>query len=348
MNKRSHLHLPVNMGEKVADKVTGYMGYGLALQANLCYNEDRKLLSLDGAVTLSRLVTRTLLRRRATMNTLPPHANNGKFSYPTPPARTSGVYTITNTVNGKQYVGSSQDIQLRWQQHRTHLHTKIHHSPYLQHAWDKYGEEAFVFGIVEEIVPEQCLDCEQCWLDTLQPAYNILPHAKGSRGYHLSDSTIEKLRTKAVGRPSPMEGKHHTEAAKEKIRKTREERQIPPPAKDRVVSDKTRARMRAAKKGKPLSEAARLANMEYLIGHELSPENREKLLQANLGKKHSSERVEKNRLSHLGQPAWNKELKKEKPDCSVEECSRKTHAKGLCKYHYQKQARDRERCDESR
>ena len=193
------------------------------------------------------------------MNTLPPHANNGKFHYPTPPAKTSGVYAITNTINGKQYIGSSQDIQLRWQQHRTHLHTKSHHSLYLQRAWDKYGEEHFIFQIIEEVLPEQCVEREQYWIDTLAPSYNILPNAGSPRGYKASEETRAKLSEAAKQRHPPMLGKHHSKATKAKIAQTRKERAIPSPAIGKTLSEEQKAQLSAGHTGKPISEELKQA-----------------------------------------------------------------------------------------
>ena len=56
-----------------------------------------------------------------------------------------GIYTITNNLNGKTYVGQSINIENRWGKHcRTHDDFAIHK------ALDKYGKENFTFKIVEE------------------------------------------------------------------------------------------------------------------------------------------------------------------------------------------------------
>ena len=55
----------------------------------------------------------------------------------------TGIYSITNLTNGKRYIGKSLSIHSRWSQHRRDLKKGIHHSGFLQNAWNKYGEDNF-------------------------------------------------------------------------------------------------------------------------------------------------------------------------------------------------------------
>jgi group I intron endonuclease len=61
-----------------------------------------------------------------------------------------GVYKITNTVDGKVYIGSTAtDMDTRWTTHRSALRGGKHYNAHLQRAWNKYGESAFTFEVVE-------------------------------------------------------------------------------------------------------------------------------------------------------------------------------------------------------
>lgn len=61
-----------------------------------------------------------------------------------------GIYKITCIPTGKVYIGSSKNIKRRWQKHKEELNKNIHHTPYLQAAWNKYGKDEFHFSIIEQ------------------------------------------------------------------------------------------------------------------------------------------------------------------------------------------------------
>lgn len=59
-----------------------------------------------------------------------------------------GIYTITNMLDNKYYVGSSLNIANRLKVHKQQLKRNTHTNTYLQNAWNKYGEANFKFEIV--------------------------------------------------------------------------------------------------------------------------------------------------------------------------------------------------------
>ena len=111
-----------------------------------------------------------------------------------------GIYLIKNTINDKIYVGSSDDIDNRWRNHKTFLANNNHHSIHLQNAWQKYGERAFIFEIIELISDkERLLEREQYYLD-LYCSY------EQENGYNISKFSF-----------SPMKGRKHTEETKKHL-----------------------------------------------------------------------------------------------------------------------------------
>lgn len=91
-----------------------------------------------------------------------------------------GIYSITNVVNGKKYVGSTtKSFKSRWKKHITNLKNGGHASHHLQNAWNKYGADSFVFK-VEEIVDDvgNLLNLEKDYInkyDSFNNGYNENP-----------------------------------------------------------------------------------------------------------------------------------------------------------------------------
>ena len=71
-----------------------------------------------------------------------------------------GIYCIKNKINGKVYIGSSNNIERRFKRHKTELNTKRHSNKYLEKAYIKYGEENFEFIILELCNEEELIQKE--------------------------------------------------------------------------------------------------------------------------------------------------------------------------------------------
>ena len=148
----------------------------------------------------------------------------------------SGIYKITNTLNGHRYVGSAVSLTRRWNKHRSDFRKGIN-SPHLQHAWDKYGEGAFEFHVIGTCAEEDLLRLEQECIDHLRPEYNISPTAGSSLGVSRSLETRAKMSVAKKGKkkaPFSPEARANMSAA-----------QI-----GRTHPPETRAKIGAARKGK--------------------------------------------------------------------------------------------------
>lgn len=162
----------------------------------------------------------------------------------------SGIYQIINLITGVVYIGSAKHLKNRWITHKWELNRNIHHSNYLQNAWNKYGEEVFEFRVLQYIEDKtQLTKIEQQWinwLDCVAPkGYNINPIAE-----------------------SPL-GKKHSEESKLKNSLAH---------KGRKASDETKAKMSLAHKGNQRTK-----------GRKQTPEEIERRRLANTGKKRSPE-----------------------------------------------------------
>lgn len=79
----------------------------------------------------------------------------------------AGIYEIVHVASGKRYVGNSKNISSRFYAHRYDLKRNQHFCRHLQNAWNKYGEDAFEFRLIERCFDEVAvlLAREQFWID---------------------------------------------------------------------------------------------------------------------------------------------------------------------------------------
>lgn len=133
-------------------------------------------------------------------------------------SKVTGVYSIKNSVNSHEYIGSSSEhIPKRWRLHRQMLEENRHHSAILQRAWNKYGAENFTFEILEECCKDNCIVREQHYLDTRNPIYNICKVAGSPRGRKFTASQKAAMRERVLGDKNPFFGKRHTPETRKKI-----------------------------------------------------------------------------------------------------------------------------------
>lgn len=86
----------------------------------------------------------------------------------------AAVYKITNTVTGDCYVGSSVHYKRRTREHIVDLRRGVSYCRYLQNAWNKYGESAFRWDVLELVGDVSVLIArEQYYLDLIRPTYNL-------------------------------------------------------------------------------------------------------------------------------------------------------------------------------
>lgn len=229
------------------------------------------------------------------------------------PSSAAGIYKIENQVNGKCYVGSAVMLDRRMRKHKTELNCGRHCNQKLQRAWDKYGQDAFVFAVLERVEHHQDLiEREQLWMDRLgsvDGGYNICAVAGSCLGVKKSRDSVE--RTAAAHR-----GVKRSDETRARIREARA-RQAPMSAEAmakvsaalaaRVISDETRAKLSAAGKGRRPSEAAREANRRAHLGIKPSPESIAKGLATKGVFRHSEESKRKMSEWQVGRkmkPEW--------------------------------------------
>lgn len=116
-----------------------------------------------------------------------------------------GIYSITNKINGKRYIGQTYDFDYRWMRHRSYLKHNTEHNAHLQNAWNKYGKENFKFEIIEKCPFEKLDEREIYWIkyyDSKKHGYNFSDGGLGCKGYKHSDEEILKMRL--IQNPEPI------------------------------------------------------------------------------------------------------------------------------------------------
>lgn len=123
----------------------------------------------------------------------------------------SGIYKITNIANNKSYIGSSINMHKRKISHLNTLRNKKHRNIKLQNAFNKYGEQCFIFSVVEIVEnTNDLIKTEQKYIDTLNPEYNIMPFADR---HEFSKETKLKLSISHIGNKHSDESKRKIGAA---------------------------------------------------------------------------------------------------------------------------------------
>jgi len=221
----------------------------------------------------------------------------------------SGIYKITNIQNGFCYIGQAINLNDRKRRHFRDLKNNKHKNPYLQNAYNKYGEENFEFNIIQELENnEKLLNLmETYWIVYFDSfidndhGYNL---TWGGDCSHPSKQTIIKLSESHMGNvPSESTrkklsitstGRLHTEDAKQKI-------SIANSGSSNGMFD---IGINHPMFGKFHTEESKQKMSASLKGRVPTDETREKLSNANKGKKlrlgtaHSKETKEKMSASH--------------------------------------------------
>lgn len=154
-----------------------------------------------------------------------------------------GIYLIKNIISGKVYIGSSLNIKERWKGHRVLLKRNKHHSPHLQAAYNKYGKDVFIFGIIEECNSDNLQEREQHWLDFYKSyirkyGYNISKFANSAlaakqlfSGKKQSEEHKLKNSLAKRGAKNPNFGKIYTEEERKKHSDANHKRYLLKPVK---------------------------------------------------------------------------------------------------------------------
>lgn len=199
----------------------------------------------------------------------------------------SGIYQIASP-SGNVYIGSAKNIKTRWRGHLCDLRARRHHSSVLQRTFDKYGESALVFSVIEYCAVDILLVREQFYIDAVPK----------EKRYNVCETAGNRL------------GMFHTEEAKAKMSETRKGRKLNPEwaaklaeyNRARAQTPEHRERMRKLKTGSTLSAEARAKISAAHKGKKYSEERRAQMSAVAKGvpKPRTAEHSAKIGLAHRG------------------------------------------------
>jgi group I intron endonuclease len=222
----------------------------------------------------------------------------------------SGIYKISNLINGRVYIGSCRRFKERSRQHLNSLIKNKHHNKFLQGDFNKHDQENFVFEVVEVVSGTKLerIIREQFYIDQYYDnnilCYNLCKKAalsiediKQKENIKIIKSEIMRqrwindssYREKMSGENHPFYGKSRSKQVKEKISKANKGNQH---TKGRHHTEEAKRKLSIAHKGKTISEKQRKEHSEKLKGRKLSEEHKRKISLGGKGRKASDKQKE--------------------------------------------------------
>ncbi len=171
------------------------------------------------------------------------------------------LYRITDTLNGKVYIGQSNKENERWRQHK-YFAKQDEPIQYVHRAMKKYGVHNFTYEVIAMCQSQEDAD----WTETeLIKQYDS---QNKEHGYNVALGGDHAWNAGLPTEQQPMYGKHHTEESKAQISKSNMGKIMPLHTDEwkvrqkvwvtgRTVSEKTREKMSLAQIGKFVSEETR-------------------------------------------------------------------------------------------
>jgi len=211
----------------------------------------------------------------------------------------SGIYSITNTVNGKIYIGLANNVVARKSGHYYALRRNIHKNIHLQTAWNKYGEESFKFEKIETCEKDFLIEREDYWAKLLKV------HDR-EYGYNLNETGIDNLNkqsTESIQKRVATRKINGVVLSEEGRKKIGEAAKGNTYNKGRKASEETKKKLSESHKGKKPNEEVIKKFTDRMKGNKYgavkrSEEFKRKISEYNKGKKHTLESIQKMKESY--------------------------------------------------
>jgi len=117
------------------------------------------------------------------------------------------IYKITNKITNDFYVGSAVNFNNRKWGHISSLRKNKHKNIFVQNSWNKYGEDAFIFEVIEVVDrKENLIIREQHWIDELQPTFNFAKIAGSPLGVKHTEESRKNMSSAHKGQTKEERG----------------------------------------------------------------------------------------------------------------------------------------------
>lgn len=127
----------------------------------------------------------------------------------------SGIYKITNLINGKVYIGQSKDIYTRYNRHHKYEYKNESRADFhLYQAFKKYGLDNFSIEVVELCPPDKLNEREIYWIkyyDSFRAGYNMT-EGGASLSPNIHSEETERKRAETRSRTQALVGENHPRA----------------------------------------------------------------------------------------------------------------------------------------
>lgn len=180
------------------------------------------------------------------------------------------IYKISNNINSKIYIGSTERFKIRYSQHKHHLLKNTHHSKILQNHVNKYSFDSLNFEIIE-IVSGNLIEREQYYIDTLNPYFNVRKIADSMKGTKRTEEQKKYIVQQRFLKGGYKKGWKHSPESIEKIKQTRLKNG------GWIFTEESKLKMSISSKGKKHSEETKLKLSLAHTGKVLSLEHKENL-----------------------------------------------------------------------
>jgi group I intron endonuclease len=169
--------------------------------------------------------------------------------------RLSYIYKVTNLFNGMSYIGQTVEPMVRVKTHLISKDNEYFHRSIRKHGIDNFEWEILMSG-PESTIDDVEIGCIVLENTKVPLGYNENDGGPGNHGMKCSEETKQKMRLAKLGKKQPIE----------QCRKRGDT------LRGRVRSDDVKAKISAAKLGRPCSEETKIKISKKLSGRKMSEE----------------------------------------------------------------------------